>query len=100
MLPAEGGHPPDAGDSEPNLAGARLVVEARVEDATIVGGLVAGNLCFLLQYRDRSRWFAAQELSAVAKPTIPPPTTVNLRARPKLSREHAKASESDEDRTI
>ena len=49
VVAAEGGHFLDAGDGEAGLQGAGLVIEAGVEDAAVVAGLVKANAGFFFE---------------------------------------------------
>jgi hypothetical protein len=82
MLAAEFDHLADAADGQPGFEGLRLIVEARVEDAAIVAGLVAadGALFFTTVISAPGNLWLRRK--AVANPTIPPPTiNTSLRLR-------------------
>ena len=64
-----------AAAAELGLQRARRVVDAGVEDAGVVAGLVRGELVLLLQQRELRPGRCRCSARAVARPRIPPPTT-------------------------
>ena len=62
-------------DAEARLQRARPVVDAGVDDPARVAALVAGRPRLPLQHRDPRPGVPAQSARAVARPTIPAPTT-------------------------
>ena len=66
--------------AQPRLARARLVVEAGVDDAAVVAGLVKGQALFGLEHQAAQPMVRRASARAVARPTMPPPTTMTSKS--------------------